>query len=155
MMALNAFRLQIFRRATVSSRRESNSDRRSGRDTDKTVLSRLARRCELALTDDGADKSYRLDAVYCYRFCPPTSPLDTAVSAAETVEPIETPFRLWSSWVASKQPTSVRWLADTTRRRDRPVDCDSGQRRCSAELQCRLINDANSLLSSYSRSFVS
>jgi len=35
---------------TVSSRRESSSHRRSGRDTDKTVLSRPAWRCELAFT---------------------------------------------------------------------------------------------------------
>ena len=40
----------IFLSATVLSCRESNSRRRSGRDTDKTVLSRRAWRCELALT---------------------------------------------------------------------------------------------------------
>jgi len=38
-----------FLSATVLSCRESNSNRRSGRDTDKTVLSCLAWRCELAL----------------------------------------------------------------------------------------------------------
>ena len=36
--------------ATVLSCRESNSHRRSGRDTDETVLSCLAWRCELALS---------------------------------------------------------------------------------------------------------
>jgi len=36
--------------ATVLSCPESNSHRQSGRDTDKTVLSRLTWRCELALT---------------------------------------------------------------------------------------------------------
>ena len=38
-----------FLSATVSSCRESNSHRRNWRDTDKTVLSCLSRRCELAL----------------------------------------------------------------------------------------------------------
>ena len=38
-----------FPSATVLSCRESNSQSRSGRDTDKTVLSCLAWRCELAL----------------------------------------------------------------------------------------------------------
>ena len=46
-------RVQIsnFLSATVLSCRESNSHRRSGCSTDKTVLSRLAWRCELALTE--------------------------------------------------------------------------------------------------------
>jgi len=39
-----------FPSATVSSCRESNSHRRSGRNTDKTVLSCLPWRCELALS---------------------------------------------------------------------------------------------------------
>ena len=38
-----------FLSATVLSCRESNSHRRSGRDTDKTILSCLAWRCELAV----------------------------------------------------------------------------------------------------------
>jgi len=50
-IALNAFRFRIScRPATVLSCRESSSHRRSGRDTDKTVLSCLAWKCELALT---------------------------------------------------------------------------------------------------------
>jgi len=49
--AINVFTLQNnFLSATVLSCRESNSHCRSGRDTDKTVLSCLAWRCELALT---------------------------------------------------------------------------------------------------------
>ena len=49
-IALNVFILQTscWGVATVSSCRESNSHRRTGRDTDKTVLSCLAWRCELA-----------------------------------------------------------------------------------------------------------
>ena len=43
-------RTSNFLSATVLSCRESNSHRRSGRDTDKTVLSCLAWRCELALS---------------------------------------------------------------------------------------------------------
>jgi len=52
-IALNVFRLQIFcrRQTTVLSCRESSSHRRSGRDTDKIVLSCLVWRCELALTE--------------------------------------------------------------------------------------------------------
>ena len=43
-----------FRSATVLSCRESNSHRRSGRDTDKTVLSYLGWRCELAFMKPSA-----------------------------------------------------------------------------------------------------
>ena len=72
-IALNVFRLQIFCRsaengfnigrleskrplsASPELSRESSSRRRSGRDTDETVLSRLAWRCELACTPDGRE----------------------------------------------------------------------------------------------------
>ena len=47
----------IFLSATVLSRWESNSHRRSGRDTDKTVLSCLVWRCELALGNHVLDDS--------------------------------------------------------------------------------------------------
>jgi len=45
---------------TVLSCRESNSHRRSGRDTDKTVLSCMARRCELALSCRAHSHRWRL-----------------------------------------------------------------------------------------------
>ena len=50
-IALNVFRLQVFyRRQSWRRCRESSSHRRSGRDTDKTLSSCLAWRCELALS---------------------------------------------------------------------------------------------------------
>jgi len=50
-LLLYVFRLQIFSQsATVLSCRESSSHRRSGRDTDKTVLSCPAWQCESAST---------------------------------------------------------------------------------------------------------
>ena len=55
-IALDKFRLHIFCRATGLSRRESNSHCRSGSDTDKTVLSCLAWRCELALRATAVDE---------------------------------------------------------------------------------------------------
>ena len=57
-IALNVFRLPHFLSATVLSCRESNShcQQQSGRDTDKTVLSCLAWRCQLA----SMSNSYRL-----------------------------------------------------------------------------------------------
>ena len=50
---VNVFILEIFcwRQSWVVGIRESNSHRRSGRGTDKTVLSRLAWRCESGLSD--------------------------------------------------------------------------------------------------------
>ena len=58
---LSVFRLQIVLSATVLSCRESNSHRRSGRDMDKTVLSCLAWRCELALRG-----AFRNDSNDCF-----------------------------------------------------------------------------------------
>jgi len=50
-IAPSVSRLQIFLSATVLSRRESSSHGRGGYDTDKTVLSCLTWRCELALSE--------------------------------------------------------------------------------------------------------
>jgi len=75
-----------FLSATVFSCRESNSQRRRGRDTDKTVLSCLAWRCELAVTRGSCLRRWfgrgdRSPGGKCPVMLPMVTPTDTAVIA--------------------------------------------------------------------------
>ena len=78
-IATNVFRFQFFLSATVLSCRESNWDRWSGRDTDKTVVSCLAWRCEWAVrpSNEPLLGSWRWCTV-----CRPKRSSDTRLSVA-------------------------------------------------------------------------
>ena len=103
---------------SLSDRRESHSHRRGGRDTDKTVLSCLAWRCELGFKRNCDDEQIytkrtslivrphrmrrvQTDAAYCYRcsvVCVSVCLLHATMSCAKPAEPINTSFGCGLRW---------------------------------------------------------